>query len=405
MSRINVLWIIDHVCYDGSLHGGGRLFWNLLPKFDDERYNVIPCLLRADEEIEEVFKNSPVPVRIMNKGKFDVTTLWAILRLIRTEKIDVMHLHCYGASLFGRIASLITGVPAIIHDYDTAIYFPYPPYLWLADRLLKSSTRRAIAASPMVKDYFVNRRAIDPDKITLAYHAIPMEKFTPAPDAEIARVKGELGIGENEKVIGTVTKLGPERGNKMLLRAAAKTLDRLSNARFVVIYKPTIFHRRPSGRYVDFDGAESESELSELEAYAAELGIADRLMFVIEPDDLEPYIGAFDIFVAPYLNQRFSSVNLLEAMAVGKPVIATSIGEQRDIIRSGVNGYLVPVHDEQAMADRIVQLASNDGELERLGKQAAIDAENYSVNGYVRMLQEWYEELSAKPKTDAVRAG
>lgn len=405
MSRINVLWIIDHVCYDGSLHGGGRLYWNLLPKFDDERYNVIPCLLRADDEIREVFKNSPVPVRILDKGKFDVTTIWAILRLIRNEKIDVMHLHCYSASIFGRLASLITGVPAIIHDYDTAIYFPYPPYLWLADRVLKSSTKRAIAASPMVEHYFVNQRAIDPDKITLAYHAIPMEKFTPAPDAEIARVKGELGIGENEKVIGTVTKLGPERGNKMLLRAVAKTFDRLPDARFVIIYKPTIFHRRPSGRYVDMAGAESESELSELEAYAAELGISGRLTFVEEPDELGPYIGAFDIFVAPYLSQRFSSVNLLEAMAVGKPVIATAIGEQRDIIRNGANGYLVPVNDEQTMADRIVQLASNDGELEQLGKQAIIDAESYSVDGYVRMLQDWYEELSTKPKTDAVRVG
>ena len=109
MSRINILWVIDHVCYDGSLHGGGRLYWNLLPKFDPERCNVIPCLLRADDEIRRLFEESPVPVRILDKGKFDLTTLWTFLRLIKKEKIDVMHLHCYSASSFGRLRSTSIG--------------------------------------------------------------------------------------------------------------------------------------------------------------------------------------------------------------------------------------------------------------------------------------------------------
>lgn len=107
MSRINVLWVIDHVCYDGSLHGGGRLYWNVLPRFDPDRFRVVPCLLRANETIREVFKESPVPVRILDKGKYDPTTLMTFLRLIKEEKIHVMHLHCYGASTFGRLAGLL----------------------------------------------------------------------------------------------------------------------------------------------------------------------------------------------------------------------------------------------------------------------------------------------------------
>ena len=74
MSRpVNVLWVIDHVCYDGSLHGGGRLFWNVLPCFDPDRVRVIPYLLRATETIRKLFEDSPVPVRILDKAKFDPT--------------------------------------------------------------------------------------------------------------------------------------------------------------------------------------------------------------------------------------------------------------------------------------------------------------------------------------------
>jgi hypothetical protein len=151
MPRTNVLWVIDHVCYDGSLHGGGRLYWNVLPRFDAERFRIVPCMLRASETIRHVFAKSSVPVRILDKGKFDPTTLWTFLRLIKEENIHVMHLHCYGASTFGRLAGMLTGVPSIIHDYDTEVYFPYPWYLGLTDRLLAPRTRAAIAASPMVR--------------------------------------------------------------------------------------------------------------------------------------------------------------------------------------------------------------------------------------------------------------
>lgn len=107
--------MIDHVCYDGSLHGGGRLYWNVVPRFDPKRFRIIPCMLRASDVIRELFASSPVSVRILDKRKFDPTTLRTFLRLIRAENIHVMHRHCYGASTFGRVARLITDVPSIIH--------------------------------------------------------------------------------------------------------------------------------------------------------------------------------------------------------------------------------------------------------------------------------------------------
>lgn len=405
MSRINVLWAIDHVCYDGDLHGGGRLYWNLLPKFDTERFNVVPVMLRASDEIRELFRDSPVPVRILDKGKHDPTTLWTFLRLIRKENIHVMHLHCYGASIFGRLAGLMTGVPCILHDYDTAIYFPYPPYLWAADKMLSSMTRRAVAASPMVQDYFVNRRQIDAEKVTLAFHAIPSERFVLPTRDSVDHAREVLGVPEGARVIGTTTKLGPQRGNLYLLRAAARVLRAMQDAVFVVLYSPTVFHRRPDQSYVDTSSAESESSIEELEREAAALGIKDSVRFVRADGDTGRLMAAFDVFVAPFLHQRFSSVQLLEAMAIGKPVVATGLGEQSEIIAHGINGNLVPPGDEDALAEGIVDIFSDKSRLASMRRQARATAEGYSVDGYARTLEGWYEELAASPKQDAVHVG
>ena len=82
MSRpTNVLWLIDHVCYDGSLHGGGRLFMNLVPKFDPARVRIHPYFLRASSEVQEVFKTADRKVTNLNLGKYDLRTLPRLARL------------------------------------------------------------------------------------------------------------------------------------------------------------------------------------------------------------------------------------------------------------------------------------------------------------------------------------
>jgi glycosyltransferase involved in cell wall biosynthesis len=393
MSRINVLWVIDHVCYDGSLHGGGRLYWNVLPRFDANRFQVIPCMLRGSDEIQEVFTKSLVPVRILDKGKFDPTTLWTFLQLIREGNIHVMHLHCYGASTFGRLASLITGVPAIIHDYDTEIYFHYPWYLRVADRLLAPVTPSAIAASPMVRDFLISKRKIGRERIRMMFHAIPSEKYAPISRERVQAIKGILGVNGRTKIIGVVTKLGPQRGTEYVLRAAAAALQVLPDLLFLIVYKPTYFHRLPNQSYVPVSGADIQGRAMDLEGLAETLGIRKNVRFIEWPENVDEWISTCDLIVAPFLSDRFSSVNLLEAMAMGKPVVATDVGEQREIVDHGIDGYLVPPGDVKEMTESILQVLTRPQKLDQMGQQARKKSEEYSVDAYVRVLERLYEEL------------
>lgn len=395
MKPLTVLWVIDHVCYDGNLHGGGRLYWNLLPRFDATRVRVVPCLLRASPEIRELFAKSPVPVRILDKGKLDPTTVGTFLQLIRQEQVDVMHLHCYGASTFGRLASALTGVPAVIHDYDTEVYFPYPSYLWLADRLLAPVTRRAFAASPMVREFQIRRRGIDGSRIQMMLHAIPAEKFAPVSDARMAQARTAARIGPEDRVAVTVTKLGPQRGNEELLDAVAVAVKTVPTLRLVLAYKPTRFHRLPDKRYVDVSQTD-QARATELEARLRRLGIERhvRLIEMTKAADIDALIAIADVFVAPFLSARFSSVGLLEAMALGKPVIATDLGEAREFIRDDVNGYLVAAGQPDALARRLAGLLSDPSALSRLSRGARETAQAHSVETYVKDLQTLYGTLA-----------
>jgi glycosyltransferase involved in cell wall biosynthesis len=392
VAPINVLWVIDHVCYDGSLHGGGRLYREVLPRFDPEQVRVVPCMLRADETIRGLFADRPV--HVLGKGKFDLSTLRVLLRLIRDADIHVMHLHCYGASTFGRLAALITGVPAIIHDYDTDVYFPYPWYLWLADRLLAPVTRAAIAASPMVHGFLTRRRRIAPDRVVTMLHAVPRAKYRALTPERRRAVRASLGLDEAIPVVGTVTKLGPQRGNEELLRAAALTLEAMPDAVFLVLYKPTFFHRLPSRRYVEAPRADTTRRAAGLQALVRELGIDQNVRLVEWPDNLDEVVAACDVITAPFLSERFSSVSVLDAMAMGKPVVASDVGELRLVVRHGVTGYLVPPGQVAELAAAVTRVLGSAAERDRLGAQARVEAEQYSADAYVRRLAELYRGLA-----------
>lgn len=402
MKQLNILWVIDHVCYDGHLHGGGRLYWNVVPRLQEMGIRVVPCLLRATDEIRELFQDGPHPVRILEKGKFDPTTLTTFLRLIREEQIDVMHLHCYGASTFGRVANLFTGVPTIIHDYDTEVYFPYPWYLWLADTVLARRTGYALAASPMVREFLINKRKISPDKIKTFYHAIPRERFEPVAPDTVAAVRQGLGFGPDDRVFGTVTKLGPQRGNDVLIQAAARVVTAHPEARFLVMYQPTRFHRLPNKEYVPVTEEDLEFSVTPLEEETRRLGLEDHVRFLRWPENLREHIALFDAVVAPFLSERFSSVYLLESMAQGKPLVATALGEQEEIVTSGKNGLLVSPGDVDELAAACAELLEDPGRFRTMGAAARERAEDYSIDAYIGRLRSLYDQL-ARDRTETVR--
>ena len=308
-----------------------------------------------------------------------------------------MHLHCYASSTFGRLAGLLTGIPTIIHDYDTEVYFPYPSYLKLADWFLAPTTAGAIAASPMVKRFLLDKRKIDEDKIKMMFHAIAPSKFQDVERERRTELRNRLGLNSATKVVGTVTKLGPQRGNELLIEAFSKVADR-SDSALIIIYKLTRFHRLPNKNYVEVAQVDLDNAVNKLYQLAADLGISSKVHLIEWSDDVEDWSGIIDIFIAPFLSERFSSVHLLEAMAKGQPVIASDLGEQQQIIQDGKNGYLISPGDIDTLSKKTLELIQS-GSLTAFSQQAKQTALNYSVSACVHNLQNTYAELAGKSIT------
>ncbi|WP_027134269.1 glycosyltransferase family 4 protein [Geminicoccus roseus] len=394
MAPINVLWLIDHVCYDGSLHGGGRLFMNLAPMFDPNEVRVFPYFLRASDEVVELFKTAPMKVVNLNKGKYDLSTLTTITSLCKKHEIDVMHLFCYAASTFGRLAGKMNGVPTVVHDFDTQIYFPYPGYLKVADRMLASSTGHALAASPMCRDYMRDVRRLPADRLSIMPHAIPESRFEAARTTTREAARAELGWSPDEKVFVCLTKLGPERGNEYLMRAFAKVVAARPDTRLAFVYKPTYYHRTPK----EYEGIswirDTDHMLNELKKLIAELGIGHRVDLIEQLDQATTYMAAADAVVAPFLNERFSSVHLLEGFAHGLPAIATDLGEQKELLSHSAAGVLVKPDDQDALAAAMIEMVDNPDDRARRSAAAKEVAERHSVRANAAGLARMYRQLA-----------
>ena len=393
MSRLNILWATDHCCYDGILHAGGRLFLNVIPRLDPDRFRIIPCMIRSSDEVRAIFEDSPLDVTIFDKGPYNVTTALTFYQLIKREQIDVMHLHCYGTSTYGRIAGRLTNVPCVIHDYDTDFYFPYSWHLATVDRFLAPATAGAIASAPLVREFTVKRRKVDRQKVRLMFHPVLPERYEPAPKEDVLELRAKLDIPENAKVVGALTKLAPERGNELLLDAASEVLQVLPDTIFLFVYSPTEFHRLPRGYSTGTHRIGRDKNRAALEAQARALGIEKSIRFFETIDISNAIAACCDLVAAPFLSDRFSCARLLDAMAQGKPIVGTRLGEQREIIEDGINGYLVEP-DVKEFSTKIITILSDPDELANLEKGAKKLGQKYHIDSFARNLEDWYSALA-----------
>ena len=150
--------------------------------------------------------------------------------MIDRKKIDILHLHGYGATTFGRMAAAMRGIPAILHEHANLTDTPW--FQKIADRVLERYTDIAIAVSKSTADFVIKARLVPPAKVKVVYLGAPLEEFSRArPLDEIAAARRELGIAPDDFAIGTVTRLHDSKGNSYLVEAARLVLDRAAAAR------------------------------------------------------------------------------------------------------------------------------------------------------------------------------
>src|SRR5580765_5415624 len=201
---LNVLHVCDHLGWNGSrMHGVKRLFAWIIPRFDPDRFRLSLVSLRKRDVSEETLDALGVDITYLERSKFDPRTLRALLHVIDTRRIDILHLHGYGATTFGRLAGALRGIPTIVHEHANLTDTPW--FQKIADRLLEPSTDIALAVSRSTADFVIHARLIPESKVKVVYLGVPLEDFSrPRTTAEIAAARRDLGIADQEFVVGTV---------------------------------------------------------------------------------------------------------------------------------------------------------------------------------------------------------
>jgi glycosyltransferase involved in cell wall biosynthesis len=370
--KLNVLQVCDHLGWEGSrMHGVKRLFAWMIPRFDPERYNVSLVSLRKKDLSEETLDSLGIDITYLHKSKFDPATLPALLKVIDRKQIDILHLHGYGATTFGRMAAGMRRIPAILHEHANLTTTPW--FQKVADVTLEPLTDIAIAVSKSTADFVIEARKIPADKVKIVYLGVPLEEFSRARAAEeILQARAELGIAPGDFAVGTVTRLHDSKGNSYFVDAARVVLDQRPTARFFIV---------------------GEGPLrAELEQQAQRLGLGDRFVFAGFARDVARVVSAFDLSVFPSLWEG-TPLTVFEALAMGKPILATDADGLVDVLRNGHDAMIVPKRDAGALAAGIVRLMDDPGERAGLAANARAAGREYDIAAFVRKMERLYDLL------------
>ena len=373
MSRpLNVLQVCDHLGWEGSrMHGVKRLFAWTIPRFDRSRFNVSLVSLRKKDLSEETLDALGVDIEYLHRSKFDPATLTALLKIIDRKEIDILHLHGYGATTFGRLAGAMRRVPTILHEHANLTDTPW--FQKVADRLLEPYTDIALAVSKSTAKFVHEARLVPNEKIKVVYLGAPVEEFSrPRTPAEIAAARQALGIRPGEFAAGTVTRLHDSKGNEYLVEAARLVVDQHPEARFFLAGEGPL---RPS-----------------LEAQAQRLGLGDRFVFVGFVKDVATTLSAFDLSVFPSLWEG-TPLTAFEALASARPIVATDADGLTDILDPDRTAWIVPKRDAPALAQGIVHAIEHPDERARLAANAGQAARSFDITAFVRKMERLYALL------------
>lgn len=297
-----------------------------------------------------------------------------LYRHFRKSSPDIVHTQHAAAFQDAALASRFARVPVLIHT-DHSKHYPTTPRRHLVvERLLARLADRFCAVSEHTKADLVRHESLAPGRTHVVYNGYDFPIHPRWEDR--AKVRTELGVGDGEFLIGSVGRLEWQKGYDLLMEAL-----------------PRILHAAPHVRAIIVGGGTKKNELS---AKRDALGLESRVHLTGWRRDAPRFLTAFDLFVMP---SRFEGmpIALLEAMASGLPVLATSVGGIPEMIEDGISGRLVPEGDVEALSRTALDLIEAPDSLRRLGSAArARYKSEFRVASMVQAYDRMYRELSSR---------
>lgn len=318
----------------------------------------------------------------------DLIAQYKVFRLIKREQYDIVHTHSSKPGFVGRIAARLAGVPIVIH---TIHGFPFNDFMpapmrrtfIMIERYLSGLSDMLVTVSKLNRDKALKLRFAPPSRFRNIYSGIDFSRFDI--EVDIKAKRRELGLGDNEKIVGMVGRLSEQKSPLDFVRAIPEVLKTRNDVTFVLIG----------------DGELRQKTI----AFARRLGVDSKLKVLGFRDDIPQLLRILDVFVLTSLWEGLGR-SLTEAMYTGRPVVATNVEGVPELVEDGRTGILAEPQDIQAIADGIVHLLQHPDEAKQMGRAAAAQInERFQADTMVRRIDELYQELLAAKNLNVIAYG
>lgn len=378
MSQLKVVQVVE----DLEIGGAERVIETIALGLDSNLFKVeVWCLVKGGKVAESLAKRG-IAVRILGlTSYYNPANIFKLAALIRHSRAMIIHSHGYYASTFARLAAiLVRRLIIITHVHTTQYGMRLRNHL--IDRLLSRITDKIICISQAVQDFVVNKEGINPDLTTIIYNGINLPPNTKDSSSQ-GNILKLIGLNSNHVVVIVVASLQPHKGHKVLIEAFAKIIKKAPHTRLIII---------------------GEGPLKDsLSGLVSKKGLSMYIKFLGEQDNVYQYLSISDLFVLPSIEREGLGLALIEAMAMGLPVIGSDLGGIKELIAPGSNGRLFQPGNASELANEMYSIINDEAESKKMGLVGKkMHAKNFTGTKMVESISSLYHNLLNK--TDAARS-
>ncbi|MDP9380523.1 MAG: glycosyltransferase [Chloroflexota bacterium] len=379
----NILYPVNEL----KIGGAEQQLLELVRGLDKSRFRPIVAPLYPGGALDAEFRAVPgvKVIDLHRKGKYDFSTFWRIASLLRKERIDLVQPFLSPATLFGLLPAMLVGTSAKVVTERCGVRrvrgLGYKLYRTIEDWLSRYADM--IIPNSVAGQDLLLQRGLPATKIRVIYNGINLQRLRVNPTV-VAGHRARLGVPQGGAVVGILAGLTRPKGHDTFLRAAARINSECPHVRYAIVG----------------DGPLRE----ELETLASDLGLQERVVFFGYQRGVADLLATCDMVVSASRDNEGCSNSVLEAMALGVPVIATDIGGNRELVQDGVTGRLVPVGDHKALATKILAALSEEAETRAVVERAKRMIESrFALERMVRDYEELYTALAQVKPSGALR--
>lgn len=382
--RRTVLHVLSGFSIAGTLGGAERVAATILKSLEaSPRYSPALCILRSSGQGNERH-GLTAPVRYLGYAGPDLDWRMAVhsvprlRQALREIKPDIVHSHLWLATFTTGLALLGTGIPHVIHIQDQRAWLASPRLHQRLRRmahrfLIRANKATCIACSQATADFTGTHLGPLAGKMVVVRSGIDVGRFKDIPEPP-----GMAGT-DRPVVFGMAARMIPEKGVADTIRACADLRDR---------HLP--FRLRLAG---------AGSHQFEFERLAKDLDLGEQVEFMGLVRDILGFYAGLDVLVLPSRSTEGIPISVLEAMAVGRPVVVTSSSGIPEAVRDGQEGFVVPPGDVAALADALARLVADAGLRRDMGARAKARIErNFSAEDMVRSILQVYDDSLGGPE-------